>query len=633
VIRTLLDGVQIPWTRRPPHYRRRGYAVAAADEQGAKAELARWLAAGYLKELTPEEAADVRCVVGAFVTHSAGKPCLVVDYRHPNAFMERRRFKYETLWKLAPGLRSCDHMVSWDVKDAYHHLRLREADQTYLAFTLFGRVFVPVSMPFGLAVAPYTWTKVCRPVVGRLREMGFVFKAYVDDFGGRPPVRDTGQPATKADARRGWRTVADLMASLGLTVHLHKAEREKTMEQPLLGHVVDTRLGVFLLQPQRVMKIETMAAALLRYAAKHRRWMRLGTLRSLCGTAISTTLSVPQARCRTQSLFAAMRPPLRHGGGTPGRRDLRLGHQALADLKWWSGLSTHALIGGALWPPDQDAVIFTDASMTGWGAAWNGTVPARGSHAPARRHIHINFHKLVAMRLALLPLVDYFRPAGTVIRLMMDSLVCVHVVNNGTSRSEAMMAQLRRLQRVCARFGVQVRASHLPSAVNHVADKLSRSRDSTDWSLSDTAFRRLENKYGPHTVDVFAMSTNNKCGRYYSATADPGTAGVDAMQQSWWGENCWCNPPFQLLAPVVDKIVRQRSTATLIAPVWQSQAWWHRALQECTAYEVLPAAEGVFTHGARDTPARATTWAVAALRFEAPAAFPLSCAGIGCVTA
>jgi len=262
-----------------------------------------------------------------------------------------------------------------------------------------------------------------------------------------------------------------------------------------------------------------------------------------------------------------MRPLLREAGSRQRQRDLRLGHQALSDLKWWADLSKHALLGRALWPPEEDAVLYTDASMTGWGAAWNGVVPARGFHSPARRCLHINIHEMAAVRLAILSFVEHLRPEGTVVRLMMDSLVSVHVINNGTSKSDAMMDELRRLQRVCSRFGVHVRASHLPSAVNHVADKLSRARDSTDWSLSDRAFRRLETMYGPHSVDLFATSLNHKCGRFYSATADPGTAGVNAMQQSWRGENCWCNPPFQLIASVLDKILRQGAAATLIAPV------------------------------------------------------------------
>eukprot|EP00170_Pyropia_yezoensis_P000576 contig_2858_g577 len=365
--------------------------------------------------------------------------------------MEKRRFKYETLWELAPSLSPDDNLISWDIADAFHHLGIRPQDQTYLAFTICGMYFVPVTMPFGLALAPYTWTKVCRPVVARLCELGFALTAYVEDFGGRPPVPVPGRPATRLDAARGWQQARELLASLGLRVHERKGEREGTTELPLLGHVVDTGRGVFRLQPKRVEKIELMASALLRYAAGHRRWVRLGTLRSFCGLAISTTLSVPQARYRTQSLFAAMRPLLRAQEVHRSRgRDLRLGHLALADLRWWARLTREALLGRALWPPPDDAVMHTDASLTGWGATWNRTVPARGFHAPARRHLHINVLELATVRLGLLSFVNHLRAGATMVRLMMDSMVSVHVINNRTSKSEAMMAELRLLERFCA---------------------------------------------------------------------------------------------------------------------------------------------------------------------------------------
>lgn len=50
-------------------------------------------------------------------------------------------------------------LLSWDIQDAYHHLNIRPADRTYHAFRTLGRIFVPVTMPFGLRVAPQTWTK------------------------------------------------------------------------------------------------------------------------------------------------------------------------------------------------------------------------------------------------------------------------------------------------------------------------------------------------------------------------------------------------------------------------------------------------------------------------------------------
>lgn len=77
--------------------------------------------------------------------------------------MEVRRFEYETLLELAGGLIPGDNLISWNVAGASYHLQIRPQDQPYLCFTIQGRVSAPVSMLFGLAVAPFTWTKFCRP--------------------------------------------------------------------------------------------------------------------------------------------------------------------------------------------------------------------------------------------------------------------------------------------------------------------------------------------------------------------------------------------------------------------------------------------------------------------------------------
>lgn len=71
VIKTILQGVQIPWRELPPRYRSQAYQLNEADDAWAKEELGRSLAAGYLRELTSEEARAAHCIVSASVTHSA----------------------------------------------------------------------------------------------------------------------------------------------------------------------------------------------------------------------------------------------------------------------------------------------------------------------------------------------------------------------------------------------------------------------------------------------------------------------------------------------------------------------------------------------------------------------------------
>lgn len=610
VLKNLTAGAQIPWLKRPRYHRARPFSLAEADKAFAEAEIDRCLAKGYWREIFGKEIDQQVVIVNGFVVTAAGKKRFVLDCRVPNDYIDPRRFKYESLTELAAQLRPGDELIKWDVRDAYHHLLLREEDRKYFAFQVLGRTFQSLTMPFGLRVAPYLWTKVCRPVVQRLRAMGFRVIVYVDDFGGAPPSRK-GKPATKKDARRGSSEVQRLFSLLGLQLHLTKGRWEGTMELPLLGHVVDTRRQLFLLTPERTAKVKAMAGRILTEAAHHRRWTRQALLRSFCGAAVSTLLSVPNARFKLRSLYDAL---LDHKDKS-GRR-VRLGRQATSDLRWWTRLDEHALTGRALWETEPTVTLHTDASNAGWGATFDQLVPARGFHEAARQHKHINLLELGAVRLGLLSFVDLLKDPHTLVRLKTDSQVVMHVVNNGSSRSKAVMAELRRLRAVCDSLGVSLRAEYLPSAVNRWADSLSRARDSTDWSLSDAGFARLEAQWGPHTLDLFATAENAKCGRFFSRHAAPGSSGVDAMNQSWLKENCWCNPPFNLLGPVVRKIVTTGARATLVAPRWEAQPWWAAAMEASSDWVALPAAESVSTHGDQAMTTRRKAWDVVAFRFD-----------------
>lgn len=623
VIRTILEGAQIPWKRRPRYHRARPYPVAAKDQAFALAEMERCVRLGYWEELYGAEKEKPVVIVNGFVTWSAGKQRFVIDARYQNKEIDDRRFKYEALTDLAPQLRAGDKLISWDVKDAYHHVPLRVADRNYFAFQCMGRVFRCLTMPFGLKVAPFVWTKLCRPIVQALRREGFRIVAYVDDFGGGVPTQQRGG-ATRAEATAAGMRVKELFHSLGLYLHPTKGEWGGTSRLPLLGFLVDTERRLFLLRPERTAKVMGMAGRLLAGAKTHRRWVRHSALRCFCGTAVSTHLAVPEARYRLRSLYTAMRD---HQDRRSNR--VRLGRQAMTDLRWWHELTEHAERGRALWPAPADVTMTTDASSTGWGATWDGLVPARGYHADDRKALHINLLELGAVRLGLLSFVDFLREPATIVRLRTDSRVAMEVINSGSSRSPALMQELRRLHKVATALGVTLRAEYLPSALNMWADRLSRTRDSTDWTLARPAFERLEGLYGPHTVDLFASAENAQCGRFQSKLPAPGGAGVDAMRISWRGDNAWANPPFNLVGPLVDKIVREDAAVTLVAPYWPAQSWWPLAVRACTAILPLPAEDGVFLHSGRATPATRPHWRVVVFRFGAAGAATQSHAWCG----
>lgn len=606
---TIRNGIKLEFASTPTRFRSREYPLNAEDTAFLTSEIQRALDNGYIRQVTsPKDIDELQCISSAFVAHTARKPRVVYDYKHTNSFMINASCKYETLYDLADTLRPNDALLSWDIKDAYHHLLVRQQDRTFLAFRALGRVFIPHTMPFGVRPAPRIWTKVCRPVVQCLRERGFRMMAYVDDFGGAPPTQGTG-PASSAQAVAGFKTVSDLLARLGLRMHPTKGVRHGPTTMPLLGHVINTNTGLFTLPADRVANIVNQARILSLRATAHNHWANFRALRRFCGTAVSSTLSVPTARFHLRSLFNALR--FKH----PTSGDTRLGHQALRDLRWWLDLEAHAVGGRPIWPGMATMQMDTDASGIGWGAVLGEMVEARGYHGTLRSGLHINILELGAVTLAI----DSFRsyiPRGTILRLRTDSMVALGVIQAQSSRSVTLMDEYRRLHALCSELDIELRVEHVSSAMNERADRLSRENDTTDWTMNPTTYATLNDMYGPHTVDLFATELNTRCTRFFSRRPSPGALGVNALVQDWSGENAWANPPFHLLGPVVTRIILTSAAVTLIAPAWRAQAWWSQATRHATEWHLLPVEDGVHTHGSQSRPGTQPFWRTAVFRFE-----------------
>uniref|UniRef100_A0AC35F6U8 Reverse transcriptase domain-containing protein n=1 Tax=Panagrolaimus sp. PS1159 TaxID=55785 RepID=A0AC35F6U8_9BILA len=71
---------------------------------------------------------------------------------------------------LTPGC----FMAKIDLKDAYFGLPIDSKDSKYLVFRALGKLYAFRALPFGLATAPYTYTRVTKVVATYLRSLGFV---------------------------------------------------------------------------------------------------------------------------------------------------------------------------------------------------------------------------------------------------------------------------------------------------------------------------------------------------------------------------------------------------------------------------------------------------------------------------
>jgi hypothetical protein len=116
-----------------------------------------------------------------------------------------------------------------------------------------------------------------------------------------------------------------------------------------------------------------------------------------------------------------------------------------------------------------------------------------------------------------------------------DNQAVVAAINKLTSSSPVMVSELRRLQNVLERFGVQIAARWLPSAVNKYADRLSRTWNVRDVGRKQSGHGDEEGFWdmaGSANVSSAASGISSRGGTHASVDSAAGAMG-DGMRRLW----------------------------------------------------------------------------------------------------
>lgn len=255
---------------------------------------------------------------------------------------------------------------------------------------------------------------------------------------------------------------------------------------------------------------------------------------------------------------------------------------------WWVQLRDNPAIGRAIWPPNasQSRFLHSDANETGWGAVFAGSLPARGMFSRAETTLHINEKELLAVIYGVLAFADRLLP-GQHICQWVDSSVAAANVYNWTARSPVALALLRIFRRLLEDLGLSMSTQRLPSVLNLLSDRLSRTRPADDWRLTPDAQRSLARTAGPPLVHHFALRHTALSERYTSRLADPYAEGL-SFEAPWQPGDILTPPPHAL--PLVFSRLRASSHnhVVLVAPNWPAQPWYSQALALAAQSWLLP---------------------------------------------
>ena len=348
-------------------------------------EVASLLSKGAVEEIIPECPGYYSRIF--LVPKKNGKLRLIIDLSVLNHFVHTQTFKMETQRKVKDAVQLNDWAFSLDLTDAYLHIPIHRRSRKYLRFTLRGRVYQFKALPFGLSTSPYGFTRLMNVIATFLRRKAITLHPYLDDWLAR------NQNRRRLLEHRQF--ILSLINSLGLIINYEQSDLVPAQVFTFIGMEFVTHINMVRVPQNRQMKIlETVRMFIQKTSVSARDFLSL--LGQLNAAADLVMLGRLHLRPLQISLHNQWRP-----------QNLRYSHQIvmtteiLQHLKWWLQEDLyHQGIPLKIDPPFH--TIFTDASLSGWGAHVEPDgLLFHGVWTEDQSRLHINVLEMKAIFLSL----------------------------------------------------------------------------------------------------------------------------------------------------------------------------------------------------------------------------------------
>ncbi|XP_077270144.1 uncharacterized protein LOC143901594 [Temnothorax americanus] len=448
-------------------------------------------------------------------------------------------------------------MASIDLRDAYYLIPIAESDKKYLRFEFEGKLFQFSCLPFGLSTAPYVFTKIVKPIISDLRRKGLLSVVYLDDF--------------LLFGRSHYECVSNVLQTrialenLGFIINEEKSQLSPVQRCKYLGFVFDSnQMTIELPKEKKLRALETMSKFIVNRKYKIREFAQM------VGSIVSCCPAVKFGYAHTKSLEREKFLALEKNNGNYDA-SMTLSNNVKTDLLWWKrNIQKTCNSIDAL---NFQLEMYSDASLTGWGAAC-GNETAHGSWDASERSKHINFLELKAAFFGLKCFAKHLRSTDILLRI--DNTTAISYINRmGGVQNLRLNRITQEIWGWCEARDIILFASYISSKDNFIADAESRKIEpETEYELANEAFEKISTTLGKPQIDLFASRVNTKCKKYFSWFKDPNSLSVDAFTKSWTDFYLYAFPPFAIILRVLRKIRDDKAVGIVVVPEWPAQPWF-----------------------------------------------------------
>ena len=483
---------------------------------------------------------------------------LILNLKKLNESVGNYHFKMDNIHTALKLITRDCWMASLDLKDAYYSVPIHPDSQKFLKFSYKGTLLKFTVFPNGLSSCPRNFTKLFKPVLATLCVKGHIIIIYIDDLF---LVGHSYEQCVN--------TVIEtliLLEKKGFVIHPSKSVFIPCQEITFLGFLLNSHEMTIRLTEEKISKLTVLITNILSSANR----VKIRMVTQVIGHMVASFPAVEFGLLYYRTLEKDKSTALSaHKGNFEA--SMTISHQGKAELNWWL---TNLKNSRKNFLTPIDMVLYSDASMTGWGAAL-GEQSTGGNWCQQETELHIKVLEMKAAYFALKSFVS--KLTGKHVKLMLDNSTAVFVITNmGTSHNEVLNRIAVEIWEFCMTNKLKLTVAHLPGSDNIIADKESRHiYREAEWMLNrchlQTAIKRFAFK---PEIDLFASRINKQFPKYCSYRPDPETMHIDAFSISWSMLNFYCFPPFSCILQTVQKIIQEKATGILVIPNWPTQPWY-----------------------------------------------------------
>ena len=364
---------------------------------------------------------------------------LIIDLRKVNSCIDAPKFSNEKINVISSLVHENDLFVTLDLKNGFYHVPVAQKHQTYLGFQWKKQYYCWKNLPFGLNASPYFFAKTLKPVLTYVRAKGLRTALYVDDW------FLAAQPNTIDDHKT---FLVSTLESLGWTINYKKSSLVPESTKTWIGYVISSGSTdeknsepVICIPQDRIRKVRRDIVRALR-----KKCIQAKALARIAGQCVSMAEVIMPAKLLLRNVYRVL--ALKNSWYDM----LTLTQSARDDLKWWL-TAMNNWNNRSLRKRPIEMQMFTDASLSGWGA-WLQDLKAAGFWNKRLQNMPSNYRELTAVLMGLHSFMPVIK--GKSVQVVSDNISTVAYLNHQGGAAQDLSNMAKAIWSLAFHHGIQI---------------------------------------------------------------------------------------------------------------------------------------------------------------------------------